>query len=83
MMLLRSYLWHLCILEILNISKQESRVLHIRQIETLMNQSTYWRGGGIKCPHLLVPYKFINVGGGNVQFGDALNISPKNNSKSN
>ncbi|WP_428911338.1 spore germination protein [Niallia sp. Krafla_26] len=26
--------------------------------------------------------QIINVGGGNVQFGDALNISPKSNAKS-
>lgn len=33
-------------------------------------------------PAFVGPIQIINVGGGNVQFGDALNISPKSNSKS-
>ena len=33
-------------------------------------------------PAFIGPVQIINVGGGNVQFGDALNISPKSNSKS-
>ncbi len=34
-------------------------------------------------PAFVGPVQILNIGGGNVQFGDALNISPKNNSKSN
>ena len=33
-------------------------------------------------PAFIGPVQIINIGGGNVQFGDALNISPKSNSKS-
>jgi len=33
-------------------------------------------------PAFVGPIQIINVGGGNVQFGDALNIAPKSNSKS-
>jgi spore germination protein PF len=33
-------------------------------------------------PAFIGPVQIITVDGGNVQFGDALNISPKNNSKS-
>ena len=33
-------------------------------------------------PAIVGPVHIINIGGGNVQFGDALNISPKSNSKS-
>ncbi|WP_338449092.1 spore germination protein [Niallia oryzisoli] len=32
-------------------------------------------------PAIIGPVQILNVGGGNVQFGDALNISPKSNSK--
>ncbi len=32
-------------------------------------------------PAIVGPVQIINIGGGNVQFGDALNISPKSNSK--
>lgn len=34
-------------------------------------------------PALVGSIQIINIGGGNVQFGDALNIAPKSNSKSN
>lgn len=34
-------------------------------------------------PAFVGQVQILSVGGGNVQFGDALNISPKNNSKSN
>jgi spore germination protein PF len=33
-------------------------------------------------PAFIGPVQIINIGGGNVQFGDALNISPKSNTKS-
>ncbi|KKK36436.1 spore gernimation protein GerPF [Mesobacillus campisalis] len=33
-------------------------------------------------PAFVGPVQIINVGGGNVQFGDSLIISPKSNSKS-
>ncbi|MDQ0268796.1 spore germination protein [Cytobacillus purgationiresistens] len=33
-------------------------------------------------PAIIGPVQIVNVGGGIVQFGDALNISPKSNSKS-
>lgn len=33
-------------------------------------------------PAFVGPIQIMNVGGGNIQFGDALNISPKSNSKS-
>ena len=33
-------------------------------------------------PAFIGPVQIITVDGGNVQFGDALNISPKSNSKS-
>lgn len=33
-------------------------------------------------PAFVGPVQIINIGGGNVQFGDALNISPKSNAKS-
>ena len=32
-------------------------------------------------PAFIGPVQIITIDGGNVQFGDALNISPKNNSK--
>nr|WP_295971198.1 spore germination protein [uncultured Bacillus sp.] len=32
-------------------------------------------------PAFVGPVQIINIGGGNVQFGDTLNIAPKNNSK--
>ncbi len=32
-------------------------------------------------PAFVGPVQIINVGGGNVQFGDTLNVSPKSNSK--
>ncbi|WP_071393858.1 spore germination protein [Bacillus tuaregi] len=32
-------------------------------------------------PAIVGPVQIINIGGGNVQFGDALNIAPKSNSK--
>ncbi len=35
-----------------------------------------------RMPAIVGPVQILNVGGGNVQFGDALNIAPKNNSKS-
>ena len=34
-------------------------------------------------PAFVGPVQIINIGGGNVQFGDALNISPKSNAKTN
>lgn len=33
-------------------------------------------------PAIIGPVQIIHVGGGIVEFGDALNVSPKNNSKS-
>ncbi len=33
-------------------------------------------------PAFVGPVQIVNIGGGNVQFGDTLNISPKSNSKS-
>lgn len=33
-------------------------------------------------PAFIGPVQISNIGGGNVQFGDALNIAPKSNSKS-
>lgn len=32
-------------------------------------------------PAFVGPVQIVNIGGGNVQFGDTLNISPKSNSK--
>lgn len=34
-------------------------------------------------PAIIGPVQIVNVGGGTVQFGDSLFISPKSNSKSN
>lgn len=37
----------------------------------------------MRMPAFIGPVQISNVGGGTVQFGDALNIAPKSNSKSN